>query len=105
MLRQEEIALVIDSQQEYFQGKDQGLIRESLSKIPIVESYATIITGLRRCGKSTLLLQLMNQKNQNAIYLNFEDIRLIAFEPSDFPRLYSEIKQRAVQVIFLMKFS
>lgn len=100
MLRQEEIALVIDSQQEYFQGKDQGLIRESLSKIPIVESYATIITGLRRCGKSTLLLQLMNQKNQNAIYLNFEDIRLIAFEPSDFPRLYSEIKQRAVQVIF-----
>lgn len=100
MLRQEEIARVIDSQQEYFQGKDQGLIRESLSKIPIVESYATIITGLRRCGKSTLLLQLMNQKNQNAIYLNFEDIRLIAFEPSDFPRLYSEIKQRAVQVIF-----
>lgn len=100
MLRQEEIALVIDSQQEYFQGKDQGLIRESLSKIPIVESFATIITGLRRCGKSTLLLQLMNQKNQNAIYLNFEDIRLIAFEPSDFPRLYSEIKQRAVQVIF-----
>lgn len=100
MLRQEEIALVIDSQQEYFLGKDQGLIRESLPKIPIVESYATIITGLRRCGKSTLLLQLMNQKNQNAIYLNFEDIRLIAFEPSDFPRLYSEIKQRAVQVIF-----
>lgn len=100
MLRQEEIARVIDSQQEYFQGKDQGLIRESLSKIPIVESYATIITGLRRCGKSTLLLQLMNQKNQNTIYLNFEDIRLIAFEPSDFPRLYSEIKQRAVQVIF-----
>ncbi len=100
MLRQEEIALVIDSQQEYFQRKDQGLIRESLSKIPIVESYATIITGLRRCGKSTLLLQLMKQKFQNAIYLNFEDIRLIAFEPSDFPRLYSEIKQRAVQVIF-----
>ncbi len=100
MLRQEEIALVIDSQQEYFQSKDQGLIRESLFKIPVVETYATIITGLRRCGKSTLLLQLMKQRFQDAIYLNFEDIRLIAFEPSDFPRLYSEIKKRAIQLIF-----
>ena len=100
MLRQEEIAEVIDSQQEYFLKKDSGLIRDSLSKIPVLENYATIITGLRRCGKSTLLLQLMKHRFQKSLYLNFEDIRLIGFEPSDFAKLYAEIKQRAVQVVF-----
>lgn len=65
-----------------------------------MENYATIITGLRRCGKSTLLLQLMKERFQKSIYLNFEDIRLTGFEPSDFAKLYAEIKQRAVQVVF-----
>lgn len=101
MLRQEQIASVIDSQQDYFLAKDPGFIRDSLSEIPVLENYATIITGLRRCGKSTLLLQLMKQKFQKAIYLNFEDIRLIGFESADFSRLYSEIQLRSVRVIFL----
>lgn len=100
MLRQEEIAEVIDSQQEYFLAKNPGLIREKLSEIPVLENYATIITGLRRCGKSTLLLQLMKQKFQKAAYVNFEDIRLIGFESSDFSRLYLEIKRRTLQVVF-----
>lgn len=100
MLRQEEISEVIDSQQEYFLAKDPGLVREKLSEIPVLENYATIITGLRRCGKSTLLLQLMKQRFQKAVYLNFEDIRLIGFEPSDFSRLYAELKHRALQVVF-----
>jgi predicted AAA+ superfamily ATPase len=100
MLRQEQIASVIDSQQDYFLAKDPGFIRDSLSEIPVLENYATIITGLRRCGKSTLLLQLMKQKFQKAVYLNFEDIRLIGFESSDFSRLYSEIKERKIQVVF-----
>lgn len=100
MLRQEEIAEVINAQQEYFLVKEQGLIRDAISGIPVLESYATIITGLRRCGKSTLLLQLMKQRFQKALYLNFEDIRLIGFEPSDFSRLYAEIKRRSIQVVF-----
>lgn len=100
MLRQEEISEVIDSQQEYFLAKDPGLVREKLSEIPVLVNYATIITGLRRCGKSTLLLQLMKQRFQKAVYLNFEDIRLIGFEPSDFSRLYAELKHRALQVVF-----
>lgn len=100
MLRQEEIAAVIDSQQAYFLQKDPGLIRDSLSEIPVLENYATIITGLRRCGKSTLLLQLMKQRFEKAVYLNFEDIRLIGFEPADFSRLYTEITHRSLQVVF-----
>ena len=48
--------------------------------------YATIISGIRRCGKSTLLHQLL-QYLTAFYYLNFEDTRLIDFESSDFTKL------------------
>lgn len=62
MIRQEEISLVIDSQREVFLKQDSGFSRDALSQIPIVNSFATIITGIRRCGKSTLLLQLLRRE-------------------------------------------
>lgn len=40
-----------------------------------------IITGVRRCGKSIILEQIMNEikeKTDNIIYLNFEDERIIS---------------------------
>lgn len=77
MLRQEELAEVIDSQREHFLIKNQGLKRESLKDIPIIGSYATIITGLRRCGKSTLLVQLLHQRYQDALYFMSKSHRLI----------------------------
>lgn len=56
MIRQDEISLVIDAQRDAFFKQDSGFIREALDYIPLVDSFATIITGIRRCGKSTLLL-------------------------------------------------
>ena len=100
MIRQEQISLVIDSQRETFLSQDPGLIRDVLDHIPIVDSYATIITGIRRCGKSTLLLQLLRRDYQDAIYLNFDDIRLSGFETDDFIRLHNEIEKRRIRVIF-----
>ena len=84
MIRQEEIAVVIDAQRESFFKQDSGFSRDALSEIPIADSFATIITGIRRCGKSTLLLQLLRRDYQDAIYLNFDDIRLSNFETGDF---------------------
>lgn len=46
---------------------------------PFYESdLIKIITGIRRCGKSVIFTQIMDeikQKSNNVIYLNFEDIR------------------------------
>ena len=67
MIRQEEIALVINSQRETFLKQDTGFTRDALVDIPIADSFATIITGIRRCGKSTLLLQLLRRDYQDAI--------------------------------------
>ena len=38
-----------------------------------------VITGIRRCGKSVILEQIMNEikkKSKNIIYLNFEDKKI-----------------------------
>ena len=100
MLRQEEISNVIDAQWNDFLREDTGFQRELLMQIPVTQSYATIITGLRRCGKSTLLLQLLRQKYETAVYLHFEDIRLAAFGTGDFVRLHNEITKRGINVLF-----
>lgn len=100
MMRQDEIALVIDSQRTTFLKRDSGFLRDALVNIPIADSFATIITGIRRCGKSTLLLQLLRRDYQDAIYLNFDDIRLSGFEVGDFTRLHREIEKRNIKVLF-----
>src|SRR3989344_56429 len=58
---------------------------------PQIESYTNnpfiiIISGIRRCGKSTLLNQI-KEKHQG-YYLNFDDERLINFKLEDFQTLY-----------------
>lgn len=64
MIRQEEISLTIDSQKEEFSLKASFLERDELKNIPVIDSFATIITGIRRCGKSTLLLQYLKQQKE-----------------------------------------
>jgi predicted AAA+ superfamily ATPase len=100
MLRQAEIAIVIDAQRVAFLNQDSGFERDALSDIPIADSFATIITGIRRCGKSTLLLQLLRRDYRDALYLNFDDIRLSGFETGDFIRLHKEITDRGINVLF-----
>lgn len=101
MITQEQIAVVLDSQREYFFFKEVGYIRENIDNVPEVDNFATIITGLRRCGKSTLLLQLAKQKHKDALYFNLEDIRLAGFETNDFTRLLNEITLRGQKILFL----
>lgn len=47
-----------------------------------------ILSGLRRCGKSTLLGQIRRAASQQDYYINFDDDRLINFELADFQVLY-----------------
>ncbi len=45
-----------------------------------------VISGIRRCGKSTLLRQRFC-KSDNALFINFEDPRLVNFELNDFQKI------------------
>lgn len=73
--------------------------REILDVVPIIENFGSIITGIRRCGKSTLMLQILKKSKRKSLFLNFEDIRLSGFETSDFARLNSEIERRDVKIL------
>jgi len=47
------------------------------------DNRVIILAGIRRCGKSTLLLQLMQSRTAYC-YVNFEDERLLSFRAEDF---------------------
>jgi uncharacterized protein len=100
MLLQSQLAEVADAQAENFQNKNVGWQRELLPKLKLPNNFALIITGIRRCGKSTLLFQLLKEKFSNAFYLHFEDPRLAGFENDDFNRLSNEIVKRNPSVLF-----
>ena len=83
--------IMID-QRANFLSQDTGVEREilpSLKKI-INSDQITLITGLRRVGKSTLLAQIAKTyfKKNNFYYVSFEDERLAHFSVDDFDLLY-----------------
>ncbi len=81
---------VILSQRESVEKLSPGIERER--KIKITDSFASVITGVRRCGKSTFLNQLL-KKETNFYYLNLEDPRLNGFELSDFNKMEDLMKE------------
>ncbi|MCF8298902.1 MAG: ATP-binding protein [Saprospiraceae bacterium] len=61
--------------------------RTYLEKIQLESKHIEVISGIRRCGKSTLLKQLIQKYDNNIAYFNFEDSRVHNFELSDFQKL------------------
>lgn len=100
MLLETQIEEVVNTQIEKIVKRDAGLLREKLSTIKVIENFALIVTGVRRCGKSTLLLQVLKKSIKSVFFLNFEDIRLSAFETDDFKRLSNIINKRKVTTLF-----
>jgi predicted AAA+ superfamily ATPase len=76
----------VKAQKENLLNSDLGIEREKLKDVKLTAGFASIITGIRRAGKSTLLIQLI-QKITAFRYLNFEDVRIFGFDHKDFIRL------------------
>jgi uncharacterized protein len=93
MVQIEFISEIINQQRKAITTKDIGMVRDQLQKLPDTKSHALIVSGIRRCGKSTLLFQLLKERYQQAFYLNFDDPRLYDLEISDFIKLDQLIQQ------------
>lgn len=101
MITQQIFSTIIDSQQFGYTSKNTGVERELLHHIPQATGFASIISGIRRCGKSTLQLQIKKQFfPSEGLYLNFEDPRLAGIVSNDLERLYNEIIARKTKVLF-----
>lgn len=90
---------IIDHQRASINVKDVGMEREQLQSLPDIRSHALIISGIRRCGKSTLLFQLLRKRYPKAVYLNFDDPRLYDFGMDDFVKLDKLINESGSDVL------
>ncbi len=99
MLTKQTIEQVITSQRERL-SKAGSTLPRAVKGFDNLTSHAFIVTGVRRCGKSTLLQQINNTLAQPSIYINFEDPRLAAFELNDFNRLHEIAEKDSVSIWF-----
>ncbi|MBT5023163.1 ATP-binding protein [Candidatus Woesearchaeota archaeon] len=86
MILKETIKKTVVKQKEELKQLETGIKRDLNQKIDFDIKHANIITGIRRCGKSTVLRQLMKTV-KNKAYFNFEDPRIFKFELTDFEKL------------------
>ena len=92
MITKETLKEVIELQRGALSRPEDITRREKEDEIKIEDSFALIITGIRRCGKSTFLNQLL-KKQKKGYYLNVEDPRLEGFELSDFNKAETILKE------------
>lgn len=79
----EKLERVIVAQRNELILDEKTVPREDLPLVKPISSFVKVVSGVRRCGKSTLLRQLL-MKEKRFYYLNLEDVRLEGFELSDF---------------------
>jgi predicted AAA+ superfamily ATPase len=101
MVLQSIIAYVVEQQKTRLSSRDSGLKRELIPALRSLSSHALIISGVRRCGKSTLLMQMIESMDrEKVLYLNFESPQLFEFSLSDFARLDNVIAQKKISTLF-----
>jgi len=100
MLLKSDIKKIWALQRETVSKAETGVPREVLTDFSVPAKYALMLTGIRRCGKSTLLYQLIGKKYTKAFYLNFDDNRLYGFDNSDLLRLDEVISETGSRILF-----
>jgi predicted AAA+ superfamily ATPase len=102
MITATQLEEVIRSQKELFFSRDVGIEREVDAERLQKSGQIVVISGIRRCGKSTLLHQLSGAY-QAFHYINFDDERLMDFSVADFSTLVLIWEKTApgIKVIFI----
>ncbi len=96
---------VLQDQQALFDKVNDLIEREVSLKDSMKGNEIVIITGIRRCGKSSLLKLISKKINEKFIYLNFDDLRLTDFKVENFEdieEIASEIYGIKTTVIYLL---
>ena len=86
MIQLEKLEEIIADELKAFKAKDFGVKREIDFKKHLKTGQITVISGIRRSGKSTLLFQFAKEF-ERFYYVNFDDERLVDFTLEDFDTL------------------
>lgn len=100
MVLKSDIEIAFTQQQLLLEGKPKGELRDKLTQVTLSKEFVLIITGIRRCGKSTLMQQLIDKLNSSVAFFNFEDPRIFGFETTDFVKLDEVIGENTLFYFF-----
>ncbi|MDP1694164.1 MAG: ATP-binding protein [Candidatus Woesearchaeota archaeon] len=96
---------VLQDQQALFDQLKDLVEREVSLSDYMKGNEIVIITGIRRCGKSSLLKIISKKLNEKFVYMNFDDIRLTDFKVENFEdieEIVSEIYGIKTKVIYFL---
>lgn len=99
-MKQSSIIAAID-EQEADRVLRLGMKRDVLPSIPAINGFATIVTGVRRAGKSTVLDQWIERSNEKVLAVHFDDLKLSSFATEDFQHLYEILQDREMRTLVL----
>ena len=89
----------ISADQVHSANARETLPRDLLPKLKFHRDFATVIKGIRRCGKSTLAQQWQKTSGTKVFSLNFDDLRMMAFGTDDFRVLDRVINEESPQTL------
>lgn len=88
MIKKSDLKAIIQMQKEHLTKPADEIGRDILQSLPLnLTNHALIISGIRRCGKSTLVRQLMHTDGDEAFFINFDTPKLYNFDINDFELL------------------
>lgn len=99
-MKYSELQAVVNEQIDVLYSFELGTTRELLGSLPVINSHALVVSGIRRCGKSVLLHQFIRNEIDEVFYFNFADIRLYEFSASDFVLLDEIIRESGKKILF-----
>jgi predicted AAA+ superfamily ATPase len=99
-MKYSDIQAVVVEQAESFRLLDIGISREILPLLPVINTHALVVSGIRRCGKSVLLHQFVRNEIDEVFYFNFADIRLFNFSVKDFVLLDEIVNTTGKKILF-----
>ncbi len=85
---------------EAFSEAEKVTERTLMPDLPNISTHVLILSGIRRCGKSTLLRQFVRRNFEDVFYLNFEDVKLYGFDIKDFVLLDRVIDETGLKVLY-----
>lgn len=100
MIDEETLQNVAAKQAEIESRRDTGLPRPLSVNESTLDSHALVLTGVRRCGKSTLMSQRIRRNAADWFYLKFDSPQLVDMELGDSDALDRVIARSAARNLY-----
>lgn len=103
MIPKSTLAKIVLKQRKGLEDRNSGQLRHMLSTMPYLTDRALLIGGVRGSGRSTMLLQMLENDYPQAWYTDFSDARLAGFDSGDFIKLSALITESGKGILLFDK--